>query len=137
MDFFHPGATQIPCGATNNAEYKVSLIPNISPTCHPNFPFVGGINSAYFTGLLLRAHQPGRGVNKCITGSPPISISYILYTRVEEIRELMKLRIADGTVFDAFLADDVLDRTKRKRRTGSIRLSPIHSHVTLISKLVS
>ena len=138
MDFFHPGATQIPCGATDTAKYKVSLIPKIGPICHHNFPFVGGMDSAYFSGLLMFSDRAARVINKCMEGVRLGVASTLVVTEetLDEVRGSFKQHVDGGIFYDAFVAADVLNRPKKKRRTGFLNVSPSRSHVTLISKLV-
>lgn len=143
VEFHHPGngANESVCGATENAAYKISLVPSFSDVCHPDYPFVGGIKSSYFSGLLIMSHDPYRFYDKCLKKAVPEVFNFISKTedKLQLFREFLVLEREKGHVFTYHLSKNVLERVENKneRRTGWVRVNPIDSHVSFLSKLVS
>ena len=140
VDFYHPEAAYQPeCGATDNAEYKISLIPTISPLCHYDYPFTDGIDAAYFSDLLVTSHGPFQGFDACLDVIFENIFNYLV--RTEEvsmsIREFLASETSDGIIRDFILSTDVLEPGNMKRRSGFIDVSPTYPFLTLISKLAS
>ena len=139
-DFFHPEvASQPKCTATDVANYKVSLIPSISPVCHEDYPFVGGVNNAYFSDLLFASHTPRHVFDSC-GGEPVESVAdYLMRTGeiYQETVDHLENLITNNSVFDYYVSTAVLEQAKTKRRSARIYFSPESSYLTLIVKLVS
>lgn len=141
MEFHHPynGATESVCGATENAEYKVSLIPSITKVCHPDYPFVGGRESSYFSGLLIMSHAAYPVFDKCLKNTRSQIFDVISNTenKLMEFRELLAHEEEEGHVYSYHMATNILEKVLKKRRSGYVDVSPNSSHVSFFSKLVS
>ena len=140
VDFYHPEAAHQPeCAALNDAKYKVSLVPTISSRCHHNYPFTNGIDSAYFSDLAVTSHGAVRLFDACVDEIIDNIFNYL--TRTEEAllptEELLAQETKDGILRDYIFSTDALEPGNMKRRSGSIFVSPTHSFLTLMSKLVS
>ena len=154
VEFVHPyGNTYTECGAYDDAEYKASLIPSITPVCHPSYPFEGGVDSARFSGLVLLSHYGYRPIDKCsIEIEMNHLFGYIVNTEatLEIAEQLIQAALENGDIHDVFLDDDDYNDddddmddddeypvAETKRRVGYIAVTPHESYVTLVSKLVS
>lgn len=141
VEFHHPnnGVTESVCGASENAEYKVSLIPSISDICHPNYPFVGGTESSYFSGLSIMSHAPYPVFDKCLKNTRSQIFDVISNTenKLMEFRDLLAHELEDGHIYSYHMATNILEKVQKKRRSGRINVSPTNSHVSFFSKLVS
>ena len=139
-DFFHPEvASQPKCTATDVANYKVSLIPSISPVCHEDYPFVGGVDNAYFSDLLITTHPGVQIYDSCGDNIFPNPARYIEMTEeiLPIVRGALEQEVADGILHDYYLGSRVLEPAKRKRRSARVGVSPSMPFMTLISKLVN
>ena len=136
VDFYHPYSAYLTeCGARDDAEYKVSLIPTFSDVCHPELPFPG---NSEFSDLLIFSHHEYQVFSRAVTEIDDF-YPYILYREfvlgaVEvEFEEEVQL----GTVHDYFLPDTITEQTDMKRKVGDIKVTPYDRYVSLISTVVS
>ena len=136
-EFYDPDSGVLTeCGATENAQYKVSLLPRLKPSCHPDFSVPEDSDYPYFSGLLVTAHRAVKLLDKCqITGSNVLVYILNQETIVAGIQALLEREVEEGIIHDAFVARNVLEKA-RGRRSGHIEVSPESSHVTILSKLV-
>lgn len=138
VEFYHPeNPPQTVCNASENAQYKVSLIPTISASCHPHYPFEGGRNAAYFSDILIASHLPLRLIDTCVRNVSTNILNYLVDT--EEALGSSEDLFAEGydnVIHDHYLSPETLERGNRRRRSGIIEVSSEMSHITLISKLV-
>lgn len=142
VEFHHPGngVNESVCGATENAVYKVSLVPSINGVCHPDYPFVGGREASYFSGLLIMSHIPFRVYDKCLKDTLPDIFNFISKTEdtLRLFRRILIREVEEGHVYNFHLStQNMLKRITNKRRSGRVRVSPTNSHVSFLSKLVS
>ena len=134
VEFYHPeDPSHTECGASENAMYKVSLIPTISTSCHPRYPFENGSNAAYFSDILIGSHGPARLIDTCVRDYSDNVLNYLLNT--EEVLGSSENIFAEGFE-DMYLSPEALERVRRRRRSALIEVSSTKSHITLISKLV-
>ena len=136
VDFFHPeAASQTECGATDDAEYKVSLIPTVSDICHPDLPFPG---NSEFSDLLIASHAIYQVFTRAITERDDL-YPYILYQEqaLPFVEVALEQEVRNGVVHDYFLPDVAGDQVEMKRRVGEIEVTPYARSLILISTVVS
>lgn len=135
VNFFRPyAASQTECSATDNAEYKVSLIPTISDICHPNLPFPGNSD---FSELLLVSHPGYQLFSRAITETDDL-YPYILYTEqaLPFVEVALEEELQQGIIHDYFVPNTAEPGDDSKRRVGEIEVTPSNRYVSMISTLV-
>lgn len=134
VEFSHPDGPNRVCAAREIAAYKVSLISDYNPTCHPNFPVPADFGTPYFSGLAISSHtQNGRAYDKCVIVARGV---YGFVNNQENARPTLQAQVAQGILYNYYLGNNVFIRRKGRRRVGYIRTSPDAPSVTVTSKLV-
>ena len=137
VDFLRPNAaSQTECGATDSAEYKVSLIPTISSVCHSDLPFLG---QAEFSDLTMVSNSGYQIFTRVVTEADGF-VYYLTVYREETLPHLevvLEQDIRDGIIHDYFVPDTLVPDSDRKRRVGEIEVTPYNRYVSLMSTLVS
>ena len=135
VNFYHPGAAYQPeCGARDDADYKVSLIPSISSTCQPDlYPFIG---EADFSELFLVSHPSFQAFDKLLLRD---SLQYHFNeSALAALEALLDYEFHEGLIHAYRLPTEPYECPEKdmKRRTGVINLAPYASYLTVISTLV-
>ena len=134
VDFYHPETAYQPeCGATDNAEYKISVIPTISPLCHydVDFPISGGL--AYFTDPKMTSHHGEQHYTKIVDAE------FLNFTDAYNVwlEFHFESEVEQGIIHDFSVPCVGLDCPEdSKRSVGYLDLSPYSRYISMISKLV-
>ena len=132
VDFYHPySASLTECGASDDAEYKVSLIPTVSNVCHPELPF-----DSEFSDLLIFSHHEYQFFSRAVTERDDF-YPYILYREFGAVEVELEEEVQLGNIHDYFLPDTITEQTDMKRKVGDINVTPYDRYVSLISTVVS
>jgi hypothetical protein len=132
--------TPTACAVTHRLLWSASvftLIPSISGVCHPDYPFVGGLDAAYFSDFLLTSHEPDTGFDSC-GGNPfqNLVTFFLAMTDEDRYREMLESEVKEGIIYDFYLGEKLLARGNRRRRSARIKVSPEASHLSVSSKLL-
>ena len=135
VEFFHPeAAPERECGASDDALYKVSLVPSISYVCHASYPYV---DIAVFSDLFIVSHFGYFVFNKTVTEDTDIYTFIVDTDRVlPTLQDLLDYEIEHDLIHDYVLPDEEACEDRR-RRTGVINVTPYMRYMTLVSILVS